>query len=201
MSNLLRYKMKQLLLIFLLSFAAISFSSTIEKDANDGSPQAQFLLAKELLNEDADKAQEYFLLAAFQGHIKSAHYLNWVIPAIANDSINTLITPEVYDESKGIISIEILNKIRKQGNQGDIVMQYLMWSLYVNNRGVTKAEAYTWLKQAAGNNHSKALFGLGLLYYFGYIVPEEKDKAKKLIQKSGKLGLNLASIFLASIFK
>ena len=62
-------------------------------------------------------------------------------------------------------------------------------------KGVKKAEAYTWLKQAAGNDHPKALFGLGLLYYFGYIVPEEKDKAKKLIQKSGKLGLNLESIF------
>ena len=76
-----------------------------------------------------------------------------------------------------------------------------MWLLYVNDKGVKKPEAYTWLKQAAGNDHPRALFGLGLLYYYGYIVPEEKDKAKRLIQKSGKLGLNLASIFLTSIFK
>jgi len=75
-----------------------------------------------------------------------------------------------------------------------------MWLLYVNDKGVKKPEAYTWLKQAAGNNHPRALFGLGLLYYYGYIVPEEKDKAKRLIQKSGKLGLNLASIFLTSNF-
>ena len=196
MSNLLQYQMKQLLLIFLLSFAVISFSNTIEKDANDGSPQAQFILAKELLSEDADKAQEYFLLAAFQGHIKSANYLNWSIPIITNDSINTLITPEVYDESKGIISKEILNKIRKQGNQGDIVMQYLMWSLYVNNRGVTKAEAYTWLKQSAGNKNISALFGLGLLYYYGYIVPIERGKGVRLIKEASDQGFILASIFL-----
>ena len=53
MSNLLQYQMKQLLLIFLLSLSATSFSNTIEKDANDGSPQAQFLFAQSLLNEDA----------------------------------------------------------------------------------------------------------------------------------------------------
>ena len=76
-----------------------------------------------------------------------------------------------------------------------------MWFLYVNDKGVKKSEAYTWLKQAASNNHPKTLFGLGLLYYYGYIFPEEKDKAKKLIQRSGNLGLNLASIFLASIFE
>ena len=188
--------MKQLFLIFLFSFSAISFSNTIEKNAEDGDPQAQFLFAKSLLNDDADKAQEYFLLAAFQGHIKSANYLNWSIPIITNDSINTLITPEVYDESKGIISKEILNKIRKQGNQGDIVMQYLMWSLYVNNRGVTKAEAYTWLKQAAGNKNTSALFGLGLLYYYGYIVPIERDKGVRLIKEASDQGFILASIFL-----
>ena len=188
--------MKQLLLIFLLSLSATSFSNTIEKDANDGSPQAQFLFAQSLLNEDAEKAQEYFTLAAFQGHTKSAHYLSWEIPVIANDSINTLITPEVYDESKGIISIEILNKIRKQGNQGDIVMQYLMWGLYVNNRGVTKAEAYTWLKQSAGNKNASALFGLGLLYYYGYIVPIERDKGVRLIKEASDQGFILASIFL-----
>jgi len=188
--------MKQLFLIFLLSFPVISFSNTIEKDADDGSPQAQFLFAKSLLTEDAEKAQEYFLLAAFQGHTKSAYYLNWSIPVIANDSINELITPEVYDENKGIIPKEILNKIRKQGNQGDIVMQYLMWSLYVNNRGVSKAEAYTWLKQSAGNKNTSALFSLGLLYYYGYIVPIERDKGVSLIRQASDQGFNLASIFL-----
>lgn len=45
---------------------------------------------------------------------------------------------------------EQLNKMRSIGNQGDINMQYLMWWLYVNDLGISKAEAYTWLKQAAG---------------------------------------------------
>tara|TARA_B100000795_G_scaffold269288_1_gene258220 strand:- start:2841 stop:3419 length:579 start_codon:yes stop_codon:yes gene_type:complete len=188
--------MKQLFLIFLFSFSAISFSNTIEKNAEDGDPQAQFLFAKSLLNDDADKAQEYFLLAAFQGHIKSAHHLNWAMPIITNDSINKLNTPIIYEESRGIIPKEILNKIRKQGNQGDIVMQYLMWNLYVNNRGVSKAEAYTWLKQSAGNKNNSALFSLGLLYYYGYIVPLERDKGVRLIEEASDQGSDLASIFL-----
>ena len=188
--------MKQLFLIFLLSFSATSFSNTIERNAKDGVPQAQFLFAKSLLNNDTDKAQEYFLLAAFQGYIKSAHQLNWVIPIITNDSINKLNTPIVYEESRGIVPREILNKIRKQGNEGDIVMQYLMWNLYVNNRGVSKAEAYTWLKQSAGNKNNSALFSLGLLYYYGYIVPLERDKGVRLIEEASEQGSDLASIFL-----
>ena len=75
-------------------------------------------------------------------------------------------------------------------------MQYLMWSLYVNDRGVSKAEAYTWLKQAAGNNNPQALFRLGLLYYYGYIGPLERDKGIKLIKQASEIGLELASIFL-----
>ena len=68
-------------------------------------------------------------------------------------------------------------------------------------KALKKPEAYTWLKQAAGNNHPRALFSLGLLYYYGYIVPEEKEKAMRLIKKSSKLDLKLATIFLKQNFK
>ena len=89
-----------------------------------------------------------------------------------------------------------LNRLRKKGNSGDIDTQYLLWLLYVNDKGVKKSEAYTWLKQAAGNNHSRALFSLGLLYFYGYIVPEEIKKAENLISQSSILGFNLATEFL-----
>jgi len=66
-----------------------------------------------------------------------------------------------------------------------------MWIYYVNNIGIQKPEAYTWLKQAAGNNHPEALFALGLLYHFGYTVPEEKSKATRFFKKAKGLGSDL----------
>jgi TPR repeat protein len=69
------------------------------------------------------------------------------------------------------------------------------------NLGIQKPEAYTWLKQAAGNNHPEALFGLGLLYHFGYIVPEEKSKATRFFKKSQGLGFNLFEDLLSNLIK
>ena len=73
-----------------------------------------------------------------------------------------------------------------------------MWIYYVNNIGIQKPKAksqkpksYTWLKQAAGNNHPEALFALGFLYHFGYIVPEEKSKATRFFKKAKSLGSDL----------
>ena len=43
---------------------------------------------------------------------------------------------------------------------------------------------------------SEVDFGLGLLYYYGYIVPEQKSKAIKLFKESTALGYNFASTFL-----
>ena len=97
---------------------------------------------------------------------------------------------------KIILEKKELNAMRKLGNDGDINAQFKMWTFYVNNKGVSKAEAWTWLKQAAGNNHPEANFSLGLLYYYGYIVPEERKRGITLITKSSELGFKLATLFL-----
>ena len=189
--------------IFLCFLTSSGYTKSLLDKAQDGHPSSQFELALKEAYADTDPISDWLLIAALQDHQKAIDYLR----KFSNDKtliINELrLNKEFFQAYSSIVKVDKkdLNKLRKKGNDGDIDTQYLMWLLYVNDKGVKKAEAYTWLKQAAGNNHSKALFGLGLLYYFGYIVPEEKDKAKKLIQKSGKLGLNLASIFLASIFK
>ena len=195
--------LKLILPIFLCFLSSSGYTKSLLDKAQDGHPDSQYELALKELAVDAGYNSDWLLVAALQDHQKAIHYLR----KFSNDK--TLISNELrlnkefFQTYSSIVKVDKkdLNKLRKKGNDGDIDTQYLMWLLYVNDKGVKKAEAYTWLKQAAGNNHSKALFGLGLLYYFGYIVPEEKDKAKKLIQKSGKLGLNLASIFLVSIFK
>ena len=193
--------------IFLCFLSGSGYTKSLLDKAQDGDPSSQFELAFKEISVDTSPVSDWLLLAALQDHQKAIDYLR----KFSNDKI--LIANElrlinqknteflqVYS-SIAKIKKKDLNRLRKKGNDGDVDTQYLMWFLYVNDKGVKKPEAYTWLKQAAGNDHPKALFSLGILYYYGYIVPEEKDKAKKLIQKSGKLGLNLASIFLVSIFK
>ena len=189
--------------IFLCFLSSSGYTKSLLDKAQDGHPDSQYELALKELAVDSGYNSDWLLVAALQDHQKAIHYLR----KFSNDKtliINELrLNKEFFQAYSSIVKVDKkdLNKLRKKGNDGDIDTQYLMWLLYVNDKGVNKAEAYTWLKQAAGNNYPKALFGLGLLYYYGYIVPEEKDKAQKLIQKSGKLDLNLASIFLVSIFK
>jgi len=199
--------LKQIVPIFLCFLSGTVYTKSLLDNAQDGHPDSQFELAIYEASADSSFISDWLLIAALQGHQKSIHYLRkfsnnktLIINELRLINQNNKAFLHVYSS---IVKVEKkdLNKLRKNGNDGDVNTQYLMWLLYVNDKGVKKSEGYTWLKQAAGNNHPKALFGLGLLYYYGYIVPEEKDKAKRLIQKSGKLGLNLAHTFLASIFK
>jgi len=71
-----------------------------------------------------------------------------------------------------------------------------LWLLYVNDLGISKSKAYVWIKKAAFNKQPRAIFGLGLLYYYGYIVPEQKTKAMKLFKESNALGFGFSSAFL-----
>ena len=192
--------------IFLCFLSSSGYTKSLLDKAQDGDPSSQFELAFKEISVDTSPVSDWLLLAALQDHQKAIDYLrkfsknkNLIINELRTNQKNK----DFLQAYSSIVKVEKkdLNKLRKKGNDGDINTQYLMWLLYANDKGVKKPEAYTWLKQAAGNDHPRALFGLGLLYYYGYIVPEEKDKAKRLIQKSGKLGLNLASIFLTSIFK
>ncbi len=198
--------LKLILPIFLCFLSGAGNTKSLLDRAQDGHPSSQFELALKEMSIEANFISDWLMIAALQDHQKAIDHLRKF------SKNKTLIINELRINQKNkdflqayssIVKVEKkdLNKLRKKGNDGDINTQYLMWLLYANDKGVKKPEAYTWLKQAAGNDHPRALFGLGLLYYYGYIVPEEKDKAKRLIQKSGKLGLNLASIFLASIFK
>ena len=198
--------LKIILPIFLCFISGIAPAKSLLDKAQDGHPDSQFELALKKTNVDISFISNWLLIAALQDHQKAIHYLikfskNKIL-IISELKLLNQKNKEFLQGYSSITKVEKrdLNKLRKKGNDGDIDTQYLMWLLYVNNKGVKKPEAYTWLKQAAGNDHPKALFGLGLLYYYGYIVPEEKDKAKRLIQKSEKLGLSLATIFLATIF-
>ena len=90
--------------------------------------------------------------------------------------------------------------MKKIGKEGNSDTQFLIWLLYVNNLYISKPKAYVWIKKAAFNKHPRATFAMGLLYYYGYIVPEQKSKAIKLFKESAALGYSFTSIFLNKQF-
>lgn len=178
------------------------FANLLEKMARDGNPNAQYEFALKEMAMNTNFLSDWLVISALQGHKKASHYLR-KLPTEENTIANELKILNTKDLSflQKYGSLEKipkneLNTFRKLGNDGDINAQFMMWTFYVNNKGVSKAEAWVWLKRAAGNNHPQANFSLGLLYYYGYIVPEEKKKAMTLITKSSELGFKLAPLFL-----
>jgi TPR repeat protein len=187
---------------YLLLISGFVFGDELEKMAMEGNPNAQYELALKDMSTNTNFLSHWLVISALQGHKKASHYLR-KLPPEENKIVRELKTLNSKDlsflqkyGSIDKISKKELNTIRQLGNNGDVNAQFLMWIFYVNNKGVSKAEAWTWLKQAAGNNHPQANFSLGLLYYYGYIVPEEKKRATILITKSSELGFKLATAFL-----
>ena len=190
--------MRKLNLCFLSFFSLLIspylLGDELKKDAKDGIPYAQYLLGKDLLARKDNSGLDYLLIASIQGHLKSISLLeslDKVKPELVN--YKTLLSSQCkYISVTNKLSEANKKELRKNGNTGDVTTQFCMWIYYVNNLGIQKPEAYTWLKQAAGNNHPEALLGLGLLYHFGYIVPEEKSKATRLFSKFKELGSYLS---------
>ena len=188
--------------LYLLVISVYGFGNELEKMARDGDPNAQYEFGLKEMTANSNFLSDWLVISALQGHKKASHYLR-KLPTETNiiaNAINTANTQDLSFLQKygpiDKIPKKELNAMRKLGNGGDINAQFKMWMFYVNNKGVNKAEAWTWLKQAAGNNHPEANFSLGLLYYYGYIVPEEKKRAMALISKSSELGFKLADLFL-----
>ena len=188
--------------LFLLVVSGSVFANLLEKMARDGNPNAQYEFALKEMAMNTNFLSDWLVISALQGHKKASHYLR-KLPTEENTIANELKILNTKDLSflQKYGSLEKipkneLNTFRKLGNDGDINAQFMMWTFYVNNKGVSKAEAWVWLKRAAGNNHPQANFSLGLLYYYGYIVPEERKKAMTLITKSSELGFKLATSFL-----
>ncbi len=185
-----------------LFFVSMVFGSEVEQLAKEGNPASQYAFAFEEMLLNPNIVSEWLIISALQGHYKAAHYLK-KLPTQSNSIAEDLKSSNADSGhflhkfgSIKILSKKDLNLIREKGNNGDSYSQFLMWELYVNDKGVSKAEAWTWLKQAAGNDHPRANFSLGILYYFGYIVPKEEKRAFTLIAKSSQLGCNLATLFL-----
>ena len=192
-----------LLYVFFLFFSFDLFCQEAEKDAIDGEHNAQFVFGQDLLSKKDSRGWDFIFIASLQGHLKAIDLLepsNNYYPEIVN--YKNLIISQCQDLARGQEFSDTHKKdLRKNGNAGDVNTQYCMWIYYVNHLGIQKPEAYTWLKQAAGNNHPGALMSLGLLYLYGYIVPEEEPQAIRLLKKSKDRDFILSDIALKIIEK
>ncbi|MEJ6766253.1 hypothetical protein ABXT57_04850 [Methylophilaceae bacterium Uisw_097] len=184
-----------LLVIFLSQYIC---AEDYLKDAQDGQPRAQYLYAMNLLKKgNKNEALDWLIIAAAQGHLRSSLWIEQNTDyqedifmsalVLTNNELKNKVKPYTSDE------LEQMKKIGKEGNSDT---QFLIWLLYVNNLYISKPKAYVWIKKAAFNKHPRATFAMGLLYYYGYIVPEQKSKAIKLFNESSALGYSFAESFL-----
>lgn len=184
-----------LLVIFLSQYIC---AEDYLKDAHDGQPRAQYLYAMKLLKKgNKNKALDWLIIAAAQGYLRSNLWIEQNMDYRKDKFMRSLI--ETNKELKKIVKLYTpseLKELQKIGKDGNSEAQFLLWLLYINDLHITKPKAYIWIKKAAFNKHPRANFAVGLLYYYGYIVPKQKSKSIILFKESTVLGYSFAATFL-----
>lgn len=184
-----------LLVIFLSQYIC---AEDYLKDAQDGQPRAQYLYAMKLLKKgNKNKALDWLIIAAAQGYLRSNLWIEQNMDYRKDKFMRSLI--ETNKELKKIVKLYTpseLKELQKIGKDGNSEAQFLLWLLYINDLHITKPKAYIWIKKAAFNKHPRANFAVGLLYYYGYIVPKQKSKSIILFKESTVLGYSFAATFL-----
>jgi len=166
------------------------------KKVKDGEAYSLYEYGQRLYSKDPSKAIDLIMLSALQNNIQALNYLKSHDDIDGN--IKIFLKDRTVDSSIDQSNIDNLNKL---GSEDDSFAQYQLWLLYINGELITKPKAYVWLKKAAGNKYPDALYSLGLLYYYGFIVPEQKSKALKLLEESSELGSPNAQFFLENLEK
>ena len=174
---MIEFIMKIFLFFFIyITYISIISANDLKKMAFDGDPVSMCRYAQELNGDEKNKFSKHSYLlgniscskAADHNEFENSHYL-----VIIEDTEKTV------------------KEIKAEANNNPN-KQFLLWALYANGYDVSKLTAFTWLKVAAENKHPAALMVLGTLYFFGYIVPEDRVRGFKLIQKSADLQYPLA---------
>jgi TPR repeat protein len=174
---------KFILLAFIFQFKASVQADELKKMALDGDPQSLCTYADQLDGENLNRLKQHaYILGNIQCHLSNS--------TLEKIGQHTLI--EVIDTKKDI-------KQLKQEAENNVNKQLLIWTLYANGFDVSKLTAFTWLKVAAENEHPAALTILGSLYYFGYIVPEDKDRGYQLIQQASDLNYSIAKNLISEL--
>ena len=166
-----------LILIFLFQFAAV-MGGELKKMALDGDPQSLCAYAEQLDIEDLNRFKKHAYI-------------------LGNISCN--VSQPIQKKMGQHTLIEIIDKQLKKEAENSVNKQLLIWTLYANGYDVSKLTAFTWLKVAAENEHPAALTILGSLYFFGYIVPEDKEKGYQLIQRASDLDYSIAKNLLSEL--
>ena len=168
----------------------------ILKKVKDGEAYSLYEYGQTLYYKDPSKAMDLMMLSALQNN---AHALKFLI---SDDGIDGDVKIFFKDRVHKIsINQSIIDGLQKLGLEDDSFAQYQLWLLYINGEFIPKPKAYVWLKKAAGNKYPDAMYSLGRLYYYGFIVPEQRSKALKLLNESSKLGSSNAQFFLGNLEK
>ena len=182
------------LIPFFLNYAIAN--EDILKKVKDGEAYSLYEYGQTLYFKDTSKAIDLMMLSALQNNIKALNYL------ISHDGIDGDVKIFLKDRVPKIrINQNNINNLQKLGSQDDSFAQYQLWLLYINGEFIPKSKAYVWLKKAAGNQYPDALYSLGILYYYGFIVPEQRGKALKLLEESSEVGSSNAQFFLENLEK
>ena len=168
----------------------------ILKKVKNGEAYSLYEYGHTLFSKDPSKAIDLMMLSALQNNVEALRFL------ISHDGIEGHLKIFLKDK---IVDLSIdqtnIDGLQKLGLEGDSFAQYQLWLLYINGEFIPKPKAYVWLKKAAGNKYPDAMYSLGILYYFGFIVPEQKSKALKLLEESAGLGSLKAQFFLDNLDK
>ena len=168
----------------------------ILKKVKDGEAYSLYEYGQKLYFKDPSKGMNLIMLSALQNNIKALNYL------ISDDGIDGDVKIFLKDRVPKIsFNQSNIDGLQKLGLEDDSFAQYQLWLLYINGEFIPKPRAYVWLKKASGNKYPDALYSLGILYYYGFIVPEQRGKALKLLQESTALGCSNAQFFLENIEK
>jgi len=156
-------------LIF-IGFINHSFADELQKQAMDGDPQAMCQYAHTL-----DPLQKNEIK-------KHAYILGNLSCEMTDEDQSHLGQHENIPLIDGSFSIQQL----KKEAENNVDKQLLIWTLYANGLSVSKLTAFTWLKVAAENKDPRALTMLGALYFYGYILPQNKHQGLQLIRMAGE---------------
>ena len=188
----------RLLLICLIPFFfnhAVANEGILKK-VKDGEAYSLYKYGQRLYSKDPSMAMDLMMLSALQNNIKALNY------CISHNGIDGDVKIFLKDRTVDL-SIDQSNKVglQKLGLKDDSFAQYQLWLLYINGEFIPKPKAYVWLKKAAGNKYPDAMYSLGILYYYGFIVPEQESKALRLLEESSGLGSSNAQFFLDNLEK
>ena len=139
------------------------------------------------IEQDYEKAAEWFLKAAKQGNGNAQRYLGYM-----------------YYHGKGVEQNyeKAAEYWRKAAEQGIAVAQFNLGYIYESGEGVPRdyAKAAEWYKKAAAQGHKRAQYNLATMYEEGEGVEQDYGKAAAWFEKAAEQGYVTAQGKLATMY-